>query len=141
MVQKLIREMPLLSVSIHHKWWTKLDDNNSVFQAEMVALSEAMRWLSQESLAKCTIIHTDSQSSLKALAALQPNSTIAPEILNIWSSLKAEAFIADRFSSLFEFIILLFNFFSFSFVIQGPWMPRQDKGNSVYGYNYTGSPH
>ncbi|GBM95679.1 hypothetical protein AVEN_40185-1 [Araneus ventricosus] len=59
----------------------------------MVTLREAMRWLSQESLAKCTI-HTDSQSSLKALAALQPNSTISREILNIWSSLKTEVVIS-----------------------------------------------
>ncbi|GBM96165.1 hypothetical protein AVEN_23258-1 [Araneus ventricosus] len=65
---------------IHHKWWAKLDDNNSVFQAEMVALREAMRWLSQESLARGTI-HSDSQSFLKAFAALQPNSNIAREIL------------------------------------------------------------
>ncbi|GBM72385.1 hypothetical protein AVEN_178060-1 [Araneus ventricosus] len=59
----------------------------------MVALREAMRWLSQESLSKCTI-HTDSQSSLKALAALQTNSTIPREILNIWSSLKTEVVIS-----------------------------------------------
>ncbi|GBM46352.1 hypothetical protein AVEN_133096-1 [Araneus ventricosus] len=31
---------------IHHKWWAKLDDTNSVFQAEVVALKEAMLWLS-----------------------------------------------------------------------------------------------
>ncbi|GBN98154.1 hypothetical protein AVEN_32425-1 [Araneus ventricosus] len=55
----------------------------------MVALREAMRWLSQESLARCTI-HSDSQSFLKALAALQPNSTIAREIQSTWSSLKIE---------------------------------------------------
>ncbi|GBM66505.1 hypothetical protein AVEN_23771-1 [Araneus ventricosus] len=66
---------------IHHKWWAKLDDNNSVLQAEMVAFREAMLWLSQESLPRCTI-RTDSQSSLKALAALQPNSTIAREAYN-----------------------------------------------------------
>ncbi|GBO25639.1 hypothetical protein AVEN_217086-1 [Araneus ventricosus] len=48
---------------------------------------------SQESLAKCTI-HTDRQSSLKALAALQPNSTIVREILNIWSSSKTEVVIS-----------------------------------------------
>ncbi|GBM34237.1 hypothetical protein AVEN_60578-1 [Araneus ventricosus] len=77
---------------IHYKWWAKLD-KNSVFQAEMVALKETMRWLSQEPLAKCTI-HTDSQSSLKTLAALQPNSTIAREILNIWSTLKTEVVIS-----------------------------------------------
>ncbi|GBL91922.1 hypothetical protein AVEN_172822-1 [Araneus ventricosus] len=59
----------------------------------MVALREAMRWLSEESLVKCTI-HADSQSSLKALAALQPNSTIALEILNIWSSLNTEVVIS-----------------------------------------------
>ncbi|GBM65715.1 hypothetical protein AVEN_103770-1 [Araneus ventricosus] len=59
----------------------------------MVALRVAMRWLSQESLAKCTI-HTDSQSSLKALAALKPNSTIDREILNIWSSLTPEVVIS-----------------------------------------------
>ncbi|GBN41667.1 hypothetical protein AVEN_90344-1 [Araneus ventricosus] len=59
----------------------------------MAALREAMCWLSQESLAKC-IIHTDSQSSLKPLAALQPNSTIAREILNIWSSLTTKVVIS-----------------------------------------------
>ncbi|GBM03914.1 hypothetical protein AVEN_185409-1 [Araneus ventricosus] len=52
-----------------------------------------MRWLSQEYLAKCTI-HTDSQSSLKVLAALQQNSTISREILNIWSSLTTEVAIS-----------------------------------------------
>ncbi|GBM71254.1 hypothetical protein AVEN_130477-1 [Araneus ventricosus] len=40
---------------IHHKWWAKLYDNNSVIQAEMGALREVLRWLSQKSLAKCTI--------------------------------------------------------------------------------------
>ncbi|GBN98515.1 hypothetical protein AVEN_192513-1 [Araneus ventricosus] len=34
---------------IHHNWWANLDDNNSVFQADMVLLREATRWLSQES--------------------------------------------------------------------------------------------
>ncbi|GBL86005.1 hypothetical protein AVEN_89065-1 [Araneus ventricosus] len=71
---------------IHHKWWAKLDDNNIAFQVEMVALREAMRWLTQESLAKCTI-HRDSQLSLKTLAVLQSISTIGREILNIWNSL------------------------------------------------------
>ncbi|GBL92832.1 hypothetical protein AVEN_4539-1 [Araneus ventricosus] len=43
-VQKLIRELTASAFCvfchgfIHHKWWAKLDDNNSVFQAEMVAL-------------------------------------------------------------------------------------------------------
>ncbi|GBL83039.1 hypothetical protein AVEN_165273-1 [Araneus ventricosus] len=59
----------------------------------MVALREAMRWLSQEYLAKCTI-PTDCQSSLKVLAALQPNSTNCLEILNIWSSLTTEVVIS-----------------------------------------------
>ncbi|CAL1267436.1 unnamed protein product [Larinioides sclopetarius] len=68
-------------------------NTSSVFQAEMVALIEAMRWLSQESLVKCTI-HTDSQSSLKALAALQPNSPIAREILNISNTLTTEVTIS-----------------------------------------------
>ncbi|GBL78370.1 hypothetical protein AVEN_10643-1 [Araneus ventricosus] len=58
----------------------------SVFQAEIVALREAMGCLSQETLAKCTI-HTE-------LAALQRNSTIALEILNIWSSLPTEVVIS-----------------------------------------------
>ncbi|GBM95421.1 hypothetical protein AVEN_222851-1 [Araneus ventricosus] len=59
----------------------------------MVALREATRWLSQESLVKCTI-HTDSQSFQKALSTLQPNSAIAREILNIWSSLTTEVVIS-----------------------------------------------
>ncbi|GBL81379.1 hypothetical protein AVEN_143678-1 [Araneus ventricosus] len=58
----------------------------------MLALRVAMRWLYQESLAKCTI-HTDSPSSLQALAALQPISTIVLEILNIWSFLTTEVVI------------------------------------------------
>ncbi|GBM93248.1 hypothetical protein AVEN_107323-1 [Araneus ventricosus] len=59
----------------------------------MVALREAMSWLSQESLEKSNI-HTDSQSYLKALAALQSNSTISRETLNIWSSSKTEVVIS-----------------------------------------------
>ncbi|GBL54991.1 hypothetical protein AVEN_52986-1 [Araneus ventricosus] len=59
----------------------------------MVALRAAMRWLSRESLAKCTI-HTNNQSALKALAPSQPNSTIARETLNIWSSLRTEVVIS-----------------------------------------------
>ncbi|GBL52953.1 hypothetical protein AVEN_128662-1 [Araneus ventricosus] len=59
----------------------------------MVPLREALRWLSQQPLAKCTI-HTDSQSSLKVLASLQPKSTIAREILSIWCSLPTEVVIS-----------------------------------------------
>ncbi|GBM74341.1 hypothetical protein AVEN_113376-1 [Araneus ventricosus] len=59
----------------------------------MIALRKAVRWLSQEPLAKCTILK-DSQSFLKALAALQPFSTIARETLNTWSSLTTEVVIS-----------------------------------------------
>ncbi|GBM15514.1 hypothetical protein AVEN_8904-1 [Araneus ventricosus] len=78
---------------IHHKWWAKINDNNSVFKAEMVALRDVMCWLSQESLGKCTI-HIDSQLSLQDLVALHPVSTIAREILNIWSPLATEVVIS-----------------------------------------------
>ncbi|GBN05120.1 hypothetical protein AVEN_132106-1 [Araneus ventricosus] len=74
--QKLAREQPFLSLVcviygfIHNKWWAKLDDNNSAFQAEMASLREAMHWLSQESLAKCSV-HTDIQSPSKVFSLSQ----------------------------------------------------------------------
>ncbi|GBM09521.1 hypothetical protein AVEN_100431-1 [Araneus ventricosus] len=107
----------------------------------MVAMREAMRWLSEVSLAKCTN-QTDSQPSLKALAALQPNSAIAPEILDIWISLTIEVLISwvkrhsgDR-GNLLEtgrrtfLFVLLFNILIEPHSTQVPTNSSQDMGLS-----------
>jgi len=50
-----------------HSWTTKLDVNNSVYQAELLAIHNAIEWyIKKGSYLTCTI-YTDSFSSLKAI--------------------------------------------------------------------------
>lgn len=62
-----------------HSWQGHLSQGNSVFQAELVAINEAVKY-TIETLHQKTTINSDSQSALKAIADPQHSSPIVKSI-------------------------------------------------------------
>ncbi|GBO05288.1 hypothetical protein AVEN_144491-1 [Araneus ventricosus] len=58
----------------------RLDDHCSVFQAELMALKQALLWKSQNKKNVHCHIFMDSMSSLKALQRFQPRNNLVEEV-------------------------------------------------------------
>ena len=73
----------------------RLPDHATVFQAELLAIKEAARWLNQKEKWNCpVIILSDSQSSLLALSASKTKTTLIKETHNELLRLKKTAMLS-----------------------------------------------
>lgn len=60
----------------------KLNQQNSIYQAELLAILFAIKWFRQSTF-NSIYLHTDSESSVKALQRLFPTNSIISEIFNL----------------------------------------------------------
>ncbi|GIX89956.1 RNA-directed DNA polymerase from mobile element jockey [Caerostris extrusa] len=70
-------------------WQAKLDNKNSVYQAELLAIFKALQWAKQNDFSKICI-KTDSMSSIQAIRKFFNKNSLVQKIRNIIQELRAK---------------------------------------------------